>query len=125
MGSPPKESVRLWLNEQDTSELYFTTISVAEISFGLEAMPSGKRQRALREQFERFVSRAFQSRLLGFSLDSARCYGRLCAEQRGNGKPISTEDAQIAAIAITRAAALATRNTQDFEGCGVRLINPF
>lgn len=125
MGTPPKETVRRWLNEQAASQLFLTTISVAEICYGLEAMPSGRRQQAMRLQFESFMTQAFQSRILGFPLEAARRYGQVSAERRRAGKPISTEDAQIAAIALIHDATLATRNTKDFEGCGIRLVNPF
>lgn len=113
------------LNTQQASELYFTTISVAEIEFRLRIMPDGKRRRLLAARFEQFLDLAFGERILTFDLPAARLYGEIRASRRAQGHPMSDFDAQIAAIARARSSALATRNIKDFEDCGVELINPF
>lgn len=125
MTSPPADPVLAWLNAQDTATLYLTTITIAEISFGLEVMPQGRRRQLLMDRFEQFVKTAFLSRILPFDEAAARVYGKIRAYRRSQGRPMSNFDGQIAAIARTQGFAIATRNLKDFETCGIKLINPF
>lgn len=125
MTSPPAEPVSSWLNAQDAAKLYLTTISIAEIGFGLRVMPDGRRRRLLAERFEQFLAVAFESRILSFDEDAARAYGEIRGHRREQGRPMSNFDGQIAAIAKIRGFAVATRNIKDFEDCGLELIDPF
>ncbi|MEM9532378.1 MAG: type II toxin-antitoxin system VapC family toxin [Pseudomonadota bacterium] len=125
MGSPPASAVLDWLNAQESESLHFTAVSVAEITFGLRVLPAGKRRDLLSEQFERFLARAFATRILPFDLPAAKYYGELCARRRRLGRPISVADAQIASIAAASGFSVATRNIDDFEACDVSLIDPF
>jgi predicted nucleic acid-binding protein len=125
MTSPPASSVLNWLNAQETSSLFLTTITIAEIGFGLRTMPNGKRRDMLTERFEQFVTTAFEQRILPFDEDVARVYGDVLAHRREIGRPISSLDGQVAAIARSRGFSVATRNIRDFEECQVDLINPF
>lgn len=125
MTSPPADSVLTWLNAQDTTSLYLSTITIAEICFGLGVMSAGKRRQLLSEHFERFVATAFDQRILSFDEDAARIYGEILAHRREIGRPMSTFDGQIAAIARSKGFGVATRNVRDFEECQIVLINPF
>ena len=125
MTSPPAGPVLHWLNAQDTASLYLSTITIAEIGFGLNVMPAGKRRRLLRERFEQFVAAAFDQRILSFDQDAARIYGEILGHRREIGRPMSNFDGQIAAIARSKGFGVATRNVGDFEECGVLIINPF
>ncbi len=125
MTAPPAASVLAWLNAQHAADLYLTSISVAEICFGLQAMPKGWRRQLLVDRFEQFRKTAFESRILSFDEEAARAYGTIRGQRRALGRPMSNFDGQIAAIARTRGFGLATRNTKDFEDCGLELINPF
>jgi predicted nucleic acid-binding protein len=125
MTSPPASSVLNWLNAQETSSLFLTTITIAEIGFGLRTMPNGKRRDMLTERFEQFVTTAFEQRILPFDEDAARVYGDVLAHRREIGRPISSLDGQVAAIARSRGFSVATRNIRDFEECRIDLINPF
>jgi predicted nucleic acid-binding protein len=71
------------------------------------------------------LSKVLAGRVLPFDEDAARAFPGIAVERRAQGRPISDLDAQIASIARSRNALLATRNTADFEGCGVRLVNPW
>ena len=71
MTSPPASSVLSWLNAQNSTSLYLTTITIAEVSFGLRTMPQGKRRDMLAERFEQFVKTAFEQRILSFDEDAA------------------------------------------------------
>ncbi len=97
MTSPPASLVLEWLNTQDSLLLYLTTISIAEIGFGLRIMPIGKRCRLLEERFEQFVTTAFESRILSFDEAAARIYGEIIGDRREIGMPLSDLDGQIAA----------------------------
>ena len=125
MTSPPASQVLDWLNTQDVTSLYLTSISIAEIGYGLRAMPEGKRRRLLSERFERFVKEAFIHRIVSFDESAARIYGEVMCERKEIGRPMSNLDGQIAAIARSRGFIVATRNTKDFEHCQIGLINPF
>ena len=125
MTSPPPAEVLEWLNAQDPVSLFLTSISVAEICFGLHAMPQGRRRRLLEDRFERFIATAFSSRLLHFDEAAARVFGEIKAYRRNIGRPLSDFDGQIAAIARVHRFSIATRNLADFEDCLVDLIDPF
>ena len=125
MTSQPATPVLSWLNAQDSAALYMTVISIAEISFGIRALPEGRRQKLLEERFEQFIHRAFAERILPFDETAARLYGDVKASRRTQGRPLSDFDGQIAAIGLTHGFAVATRNVNDFEQCGLELINPF
>ena len=125
MTSPPSGSVLSWLNDQDVTSLYLTSITIAEITYGLSVLPMGKRRMLLDERFKLFVASAFEQRILTFDESAAYIYGDLLANRRKSGRRMSCFDGQIAAIAQTNHLALATRNITDFEACGIQLINPF
>ncbi|MCF6194586.1 MAG: type II toxin-antitoxin system VapC family toxin [Kangiellaceae bacterium] len=125
MTSPPQASVLSWLNEQDVAALFITSISIAEIKYGLSILPIGKRRLALESAFTSFVDMAFQERVLPFDQIAAYAYGDILANQRQTGKPMSCFDGQIASIARVFGYALATRNIKDFSNCEIELINPF
>lgn len=125
MTSPPASPVLEWLNGQDTIALYLTTISIAEIGFGLRIMPNGKRRQLLEDRFEQFITTAFESRILNFDEAAARIYGEVKGYRKEIGRPLSDLDGQIAAIARANRFVVATRNVKDFQECGIELINPF
>ena len=125
MTSPPSAAVLNWMNTQDPASLYITAISIAEISFGLHAMPPGQRRRLLEDRFERFIETAFPSRVLRFDEAAARVFGEIKAHRRTIGRPVSDFDGQIASITRVHGYGLATRNLADFEHCLLDLIDPF
>jgi predicted nucleic acid-binding protein len=125
MTSPPSNAVLNWLNAQRSSSLYLSTITIAEIGFGLKVMPEGKRRRILGERFEQFVATAFDQRILPFDEDAARIYGDILSHRRVLGRPMSDFDGQIAAIARSKGFGVATCNIKDFESCQIELVNPF
>ena len=121
----PADTVLDWLDRRDAADLHLSTITTAEIEFGLQALPQGKRRRSLRDQFHRFLDRGFEGRLLPFDSEAALHYGQLMGLRRHIGRPMSILDGQIAAIARSRRFAIATRNVRDFEECGVEIFEPF
>ena len=125
MSSSPNRSVSRWLSAQMAVELFTTSISLAEILYGIELLPPGKRRNALLVSAEAMFIRLFSGRVLVFDEPAARAFPSIAVDRRLQGRPISLFDAQTAAIARASGAILATRNTADFKGCGVRLINPW
>lgn len=121
----PHTGVITWLNTPDAARLWLSSITIAEIEYGLQALPDGARRATLRHRFEGFVDKAFSGRVLEFGLRAAIVYGELMAHRRAAGRPMSVPDGQIASIALSRGLELATRNTRDFAACGLELINPF
>ncbi len=113
-----------WLDGFSASEVFLTTITVAEIHFGLALLPEGARKSKLVETYSRLEAE-FAERILAFSTDAARIYGRISARRHFVGHELETKDAMIAAICLAHGATLATRNTKDCEGLDLRLVNPF
>lgn len=118
-------AVLKWLSMQSPDELHNNAITLAEILYGIELLPAGKRKSDLLAGAERLFKVVLGGRVLSFDEPAARQFSKIAAGQRARGKPMSELDAQIAAIAQVHNAALATHNVSDFEGCGVRLINPW
>jgi|APFre7841882590_1041340.scaffolds.fasta_scaffold15200_2 predicted nucleic acid-binding protein len=121
----PSATVVEWLNQQKSSSLYVSTITLGEIEYGLRLLPVGKRRLQLKESFERFVSLAFAQRILVYDEAAARHYGEVMGLRKEMGRPMSVPDGQIVAIARANGLKVATRNTSDFKDCGVDLIDPF
>jgi predicted nucleic acid-binding protein len=121
----PSVSVVHWFSAQTADDLYTTAITEAEVIYGIERLPRGKRRTLLFEQIERTFTEDFAGRVLSFDQSAARLFGQIRAQREKIGRPMGILDAQIAAIAISNGAALATRNTRDFENCGLKLINPW
>lgn len=125
MAPSPPSTVRDWLNDQNSQNLYLSSITIAEIGFGLQIMPDGKRREFLTRQFQGFVATGFQHRLLNFDEKAAHKYAEIMAHRRQIGRPMCVPDGQIASIARSNNFAVATRNTRDFEKCGIKILNPF
>ncbi len=121
----PSKAVLEWLNDQDSNSLYVSTVTIGEIEYGLRILPAGKRRLELKERFEQFISKAFAERVLAFDEAAARTYGDVMGIRKELGRPMSVPDGQIAAVARSSGLAVATRNTSDFEDCGVDVVNPF
>jgi len=123
--APSPEVVHWVTSRRSTRELCLTTITVAEILFGIELLPRGKRRDGLLTDAETTFAEDFAGRILPFDEGAARAFPEIAVSRRVRGRPIALFDAQIAAIARAHGAWLATRNTADFEGCGIRLANPW
>jgi len=121
----PSSVVLRWLAAQEREAVFITTITQAEILYGVEMLPAGKRRTRLYGAVGKLFSTEFAARILPFDEESAREFAKVVSSREAMGRPISQFDAMIAAICRSRRAALATRNVRDFEHCGVRLMNPW
>jgi predicted nucleic acid-binding protein len=122
--SPAKE-VLGWMALQPLSSIFTTAITQAEMLYGIQLMPRGGRRTALLAEVQKMLSEDFAHRILPFDSSAAVSYGWIRASCSAMGRPISVEDAQIAAIVHSRGAALATRNVSDFQHCGIKVLNPW
>ena len=120
----PSPAVRAWVAAHGHHELRITVITVAEILYGVERLPNGRRKDTLREAAVDVFSR-FTEDVLPFDAAAATVYPEIVDDRDRQGTPISGYDAQIAGICRANDASLATRNEKDFAGVGVELINPW
>ena len=121
----PDPGVGNWLQRQPTSQLFVTAVNKAELLSGLAIMSDGKRKQTLAEIIAIFFGERLETPVLAFDEPAALQYARIFSQRRKSGRPISELDCQIAAIALTRGHAVATRNVYDFENCGIEVINPW
>lgn len=121
----PDRNVLIWLDRQPVQSLYICSPVLAELYYGVARLPQGKRKESLLAAIDRIEHDLFRGRVLPFDAPAAAEYGRLAARQESVGRALQQMDALVAAIASVNRLALATRNTKDFDGLGVEIINPF
>ncbi|MFY9645278.1 MAG: type II toxin-antitoxin system VapC family toxin [Terriglobales bacterium] len=121
----PSSRVAGWVAKQAPEELFTTSVTEAEIFYGIELLAASKRRESLLSAAEKMFTRVLQGRVLAFESEAARPFARIVARRRALGCPVGHADAQIAAIAQVHSAALATRHSDDFEDCGVTVVNPW
>ena len=121
----PNPVVMDWIALQVSSEIFVTTITQAEMYYGLALLPMGKRRRDMERAVQQMFDQDFLQQILAFDSTAAVEYAKLASLRRQIGKPIAQADAQIAAIALSKKAVLATRNIADFCGCQLTLVNPW
>jgi len=124
MRHPPDQRVIAWLDKQPRSSVWTTAITVLEVRFGLQIMPSGKRRALLIQALEGLLER-IGGRVAPFDAAAAQEAGDLMASRHKKGRPGDLRDTMIAGIVIAQHATLATRNTAHFEDIPVPLINPW
>lgn len=126
MRPSPDIKVIAWLDQRPASEYWLSAVTVAEVGLGIALLPDGKRKVAYAEMAGKMFVEDFSGRCLPFDQEAAAAYAGIVASRMGMGRPISVEDAQIAAIAVTNRLVLATRNIGDFERIKeLTIINPW
>ena len=125
MRPAPVPAVAAWIGQQYVQDLFLTAVSEAELRFGIEILPFGKRRTALEASLNRWFDLGFANRILPFDSGAARVYANIAAGLRRAGRPVGEADCQIAAIARSRGMAVATRNVRHFAGIGVQTIDPW
>lgn len=118
-------NVLAWIDAQIIETLYLSTISLAELRFGIAALPEGKRRDTLHFSLEQRVLPLFAGRILPFDDPASQSYATLRARAHAGGKAIAPADGYIAAIAATHGFTVATRDTSPFEAAGLAVINPW
>lgn len=121
----PDAAVFAWVAHQPRQSLLTTSVTKAEILYGIALLADGRRKVGLGAAAQRMFGEHFANRILGFDAAAAVYYAEILTKRRRAGKPMATLDAQIAAIALTARTAVATRDVTDFEGCGLAVVNPW
>jgi toxin FitB len=124
MKPAPSTAVSGWISSQNPTQLYTTSITVAEVLYGIARLPQGHR-RTLLETAARGVFSEFVDHVLPFDAAAAEHYADVVSVRERSGAPIDGFDAQIAAICRVNGATLATRNGRDFRDTGIDVVDPW
>jgi len=124
MRQVPDQKVVVWLDQQPRTSVWITSVTVFEIQFGLQILPSGRRRILLSEAFDELLARIGQ-RVVAFDAAAALRAGDLMAMRQRKGRPVDLRDTIIAGIALAQHATLATRNIVHFEDTHIPLVNPW
>jgi len=124
MKPEPHPAVRDWLNDQAAETLYLTSVTLAELLFGIGALPAGKRKDMLAQTLDSLMG-LFTDRVLPFDIDAARHYANLAVAAKVSGRGFPTPDGYIAAIAASRGFIVASRDTSPYRVAKVTVINPW
>ncbi|AHI27198.1 plasmid stability protein StbB [Komagataeibacter xylinus] len=121
----PEPRVLAWIDGQAIETLFLSAVTVAELRFGIGAMPTGRRRSVLHERLEQEVLPLFAGRVLSFDLAASQAYAELMVRARSEGRAIGKADGYIAATAASRGYVVASRDVSSFEAAGVRVLNPW
>lgn len=124
MKPEPNPLVQSWLDEQAAETLYLSSVTIAELLFGIGSLPAGRRKNTLSETLDGLLE-LFDNRILSFDVEAARHYAELATKARAAGKGFPTPDGYIAAIAASRGLIVATRDTSPFNAAGIAVVNPW
>lgn len=124
MKPEPDAAVRDWLDEQVAETLYISSVTVAELLFGIGALPNGRRKQKLAAALDGMLP-LFEGRILAFDTDAARHYADLAVAARKAGKGFPTPDGYIAATAAAHGFTVATRDASAFDAAGIPIIDPW
>ena len=124
MRPEPTPEVVGWLNAQSAETLYLSSVTLAELLFGIGTLPAGKRKDRLSSALDRLLG-LFPGRVLPFNQEAARRYAEMAVAARAAGRPMPMADGYIAATAAAHGFAIATRNLSDFSDTGIELIDPW
>jgi len=124
MKPEPHPTVRAWLNDQAAETLYLSSVTLAELLFGIGALPASRRKDMLAQTVDGLLG-LFRGRVLSFDIDAARHYAELAVKAKVAGRGFPTPDGYIAAIAASRGFVVASRDTAPYEAASVSVINPW
>ncbi|HWU64551.1 MAG TPA: type II toxin-antitoxin system VapC family toxin [Ensifer sp.] len=121
----PSAEVLRWIDAQAVETLFLSAITVAELRYGIAALPEGRRRTVLHERMEGEVLPLFAGRVLPFDIEATLAYAGLTARARASGRAISAADGYIAAVALARHLVVATRDVSPFLAAGAEAIDPW
>ena len=125
MRQSPELPVVEWLDQQQADSVWITSVTLFEARFGLAVLPKGKRRQSLETAFARLLAEDLEDRVLAFDTSAAAEAAVLAADRQKAGRPVDFRDTQIAGIALSRRATLATRNTRHFHDLRVPVVDPW
>ena len=120
----PEPAVLAWVNAQPSASVWTTAVSIFEIQFGLEIMPSGRKRQTLKEEFAAVLHHDLGDRVLDFN-SVAEHAAIIAGRVQAFGRPIELTDAMIAGIVVSQHATLATHNIKHFDDTGISVVNPW
>ena len=124
MKRQPDQAVMAWLNEQAAETLFLSSVTLAELMFGIRALSAGQRKHTLEAALQALLA-LFAERVLPFDADAACHYAELAVTARASGRGFPTPDGYIAAIAASRGFIVASRDTAPYQAAGVQVLNPW
>lgn len=124
MNPEPDAAVREWLNDQAADTLYITSVTLAELLFGIGTLPAGRRKDLLAHALDGLL-KLFRNRVLPFDAEAAKCFANLAVKARAAGRGFPMSDGYIAATAESRGFIVATRDTAPYEAAGLTVLNPW
>ncbi|MDZ7718838.1 MAG: type II toxin-antitoxin system VapC family toxin [Balneolaceae bacterium] len=121
----PNPNVLKWFADQDELSMYLSVITFGELRKGIEKLPDSKKKKELNQWVNEDLNRRFKNRVININMEEVNRWGKILATAEKNGKPLPAIDSLIAATAQVHELSVVTRNTQDMEGSGVDVINPW
>lgn len=121
----PDTGVTAWLAQADEDRVFLSVVTLAELRYGIERLPAGRRRRKLDTWLRQEVPQRFGKRVLPISGGIADAWGTIVARREAAGRPIDVIDALLAATCEIHDLTLITRNVRDFEGVSGHIINPW
>jgi len=121
----PNPNVLKWFTDQDEFSMYLSVITFGELRKGIEKLPDSKKKKELNQWVKEDLNSRFKNRILSINMEEVNRWGKILATAEKKGKPLPAIDSLIAATAQVHNLSVVTRNTQDMEGSGVEIINPW
>jgi toxin FitB len=125
MRTTPEPVVVEWLDNQAAESIWTTAITVFEIRADIELLERGRRRKQLDLAFSQLLAEDLNGRVQAFDQIAADAAGTIAAGRKRAGRMVEVRDVQIAGIAASRHATVATRNVRHFDGTGIELIDPW
>jgi len=121
----PNPNVVKWFADQDELSMYLSVITFGELRKGIEKLPDSNKKKELNRWVKEDLNQRFKNRVLNITIEEVNKWGEILAAAEKDGKPLPAIDSLIAATAKVNDLSVVTRNTQDMEGSGVEVINPW
>jgi len=121
----PNPSVVKWFADQDELSMFLSVITFGELRKGIEKLPDSKKKKELNRWVKEDLNQRFKNRVLNITIEEVNKCGEILAAAEKSEKPLPAIDSLIAATAQVHDLSVVTRNTQDMEGSGVEVINPW
>lgn len=121
----PNPNVVKWFSDQDELSMFVSVITFGELRKGIEKLPGSKMKKKLNQWVKVDLNNRFKNRVLNINMEEANKWGEILAAAEKSGKSLPAIDSLIAATARVHDLSVVTRNTQDMEGSGADVINPW